>query len=77
MAEYIACVMGDDGHIVSFWAFICDGDLDATVWAKRLADSHDVELRSGEHVVTRIRAKKSEPPRRPTTAGRNNPRSAQ
>jgi hypothetical protein len=54
MAEYRAYVMGDDDHIVSFRAFVCDTDAEATVWAKQMVDGHDVELWSGERCVTRL-----------------------
>ena len=63
MAEYIACVLGDNDHIVSFWTFICDTDASATVWAKQRVNGHDVKLWSGERLVTRIEAKKFEPSR--------------
>ena len=55
MAEYRAYIVGDDGHIVSFRAFICDTDADATVWAKQMVDGHDVELWSRERFVIRLR----------------------
>ena len=54
MAAYTACVVGDDDHVVSVCAFMCDTDADAKVWAKRLVDGHDVVLWSGERIVTRI-----------------------
>jgi len=56
MAEYYrAYVIGEDGHIASFRAFLCDDDADATVWATQLVDGNDVELWSGDRVVTRIK----------------------
>jgi len=42
MIEYRAYVIGEDGHIASFQAFVSDGNADATVWAKQLVDGHDV-----------------------------------
>jgi len=54
VAEYIACVVGDDDHVISFLTFICDTDASATARAKQLAKSHDVVLWSGERIVTRI-----------------------
>jgi len=59
MAEYRAYVVGDDGHFVSFRAFICEGDAEATVWAKQMVDGHDVELWSGERFVVRVEPKKN------------------
>jgi hypothetical protein len=55
MAEYRAYVIDDDGHINSFRGFVCDTDEDATVWAKQMVDGHDVELWSGDRLVTRLR----------------------
>ena len=55
MAEYRAYIVGDDGHIVSFRAFICDTDADATVWATQMVDRQDVELWSRERFVIRLR----------------------
>jgi hypothetical protein len=57
MAEYRAYVMGEDGHIRSSRAFVCDGDADATIWAKQLVDGRDIELWSGERFVTRVNHK--------------------
>ena len=51
MAEYRAYVIGEDGHITSFRAFVCDGDADAMVWAKQLLDGNDIELWSGDRFV--------------------------
>lgn len=52
VSEYRAYVIGYDGHFVSFRAFVCGSDADATVWAKQLVDGHDVELWSGDRFVT-------------------------
>ena len=54
VSEYRAYVIGQDGHIASYRAFVCDTDADAAVWAKQLADGHDVELWSGDRFVIRI-----------------------
>ena len=54
VAEYIACVVGDDDHVISFLTFICDTDASAMARAKQLAKGHDVVLWSGERIVTRI-----------------------
>jgi hypothetical protein len=42
--EYRAYIVGHDGHFISYRAFFCDSDNDATEWAKQLVDGHDVEL---------------------------------
>jgi hypothetical protein len=62
MADYRAYLVGADGHFVSYRAFVCDNDSDATVWAKQLVDGDEVELWSGERFVTRPGVK-SEPRR--------------
>jgi hypothetical protein len=54
MSEYRAYRIGEDGHVASFRAFVCDSDANATVWAKQLLDSHDVELWSGDRFVIRL-----------------------
>jgi hypothetical protein len=54
MAEYRAYIMGEDGHIRSYRAVVCDGDADAMVWAKQLFDGNDIELWSGGRVVIRF-----------------------
>jgi hypothetical protein len=54
---YRANVIGEAGQIVKFRSFLCDTDENATVWAKQLADGHDVELWSGDRLVTRLRGK--------------------
>lgn len=45
-------IIGHDGKITSFRAFVCNNDADATVWAKQMVDGHDVELWSGDRCVT-------------------------
>jgi hypothetical protein len=52
MSEYRAYRIGDDGHVASFRAFVCDSDADATVWATQLFDGYDIELWSGDRLVT-------------------------
>ena len=54
MNEYRAYTMGHDGHITASRAFVCEGDEDATVWARQLVDGHDIELWSGERFVIRL-----------------------
>jgi hypothetical protein len=56
MSEYRAYRIGEDGHVASFRAFICDSDADATVWAKQLFDGYDIELWSGDRLVARLKS---------------------
>jgi len=49
--EYRAYVMGHDGHISSFRAFVCYNDAD--VWAKQLVEGHEIEFWSDERFVIR------------------------
>jgi hypothetical protein len=62
MAEYRAYIMGDDGHIQSYLAFVCDGDADAVVWAKHLLDGNDIELWSRGRFVMRLNHAGVRPP---------------
>lgn len=57
VSEYRAYVIGDDRHIASHRAFVCDSDADAKVWAKQLFDGHDIELWSGARLVARFTCK--------------------
>lgn len=61
MNEYRAYIVGADGHFISYRAFRCEDDSEATAWAKQLIDDHDVELWSGERFVVRLDCKKSSP----------------
>jgi len=45
-------IIGHDGKITSFRAFVRNNDADATAWAKQMVDGHDVELWSGDRFVT-------------------------
>lgn len=54
MAEYRAYIMGEDGHVSSYRAFVCNGDADAIVWAKQLRDGNDIELWSRDRFVIRF-----------------------
>jgi hypothetical protein len=56
MSEYRAYRIGEDGHVASFRAFVCDSDADATVWAKQLFYDHNIELWSGDRLVTRLKS---------------------
>ncbi|MBR1154498.1 hypothetical protein [Bradyrhizobium sp. JYMT SZCCT0428] len=54
MNEYRTYVIGDDGHIKSSRAFVCENDADAIVWAKQLVDGQDIELWSRDRLVKRL-----------------------
>jgi hypothetical protein len=60
MSEYRAYRIGEDGHVASFRAFVCDNDANATVWAKQLFDGHDIELWSGARFVASLKTNKPE-----------------
>jgi|SRR5665213_684360 len=57
MSDYRAYRIGEDGHVASFRAFVCDSDTDAAVWAKQLFDGYDIELWSGDRLVARLKSK--------------------
>jgi hypothetical protein len=53
--KYRACLIGYDGHISNYRAFVCDNDTDAIIWARQLVDGHhDVELWNGDRLVRRL-----------------------
>jgi len=54
MAEYRAYIIGRDGHFIRAKALTCADDAEAIAKAKPLVDGHDVELWSGERLVTRL-----------------------
>jgi hypothetical protein len=54
MNEYRAYTVGVDGHFIRFEPLRCANDAEAIEQAERLLDGHDVELWSGERLVTRI-----------------------
>jgi hypothetical protein len=54
VTEYRVFVFDKDNHIASFRSFVCGSDADGVVWAKQLADGHDVELWSGDRFVIRL-----------------------
>jgi hypothetical protein len=54
MPEYRAYIVGDDDHFVSFESLTCRDDAEAVTKARRLVDGHDVELWSGDRLVTRL-----------------------
>jgi hypothetical protein len=57
MAEYRAYIVGHDGHFIGFEPLVCGDDAEAIERAKRLVDGHDIELWSGDQLVTRLEAK--------------------
>jgi hypothetical protein len=57
MVEYRAYRVDVDGHFVGFEPLICADDAEAIEIAKRLVNGHDVELWSGERLVTWINHK--------------------
>jgi hypothetical protein len=54
MPEYRAYVVGDDNHFVGFEPMICRDDAEAIIKARLLVDGHDIELWSGDRLVTRL-----------------------
>jgi hypothetical protein len=56
VAEYRAFTVGRDGHFSGCESLICADDAEAIVLAGRLVGIHDVELWSGERLVTRLKA---------------------
>ena len=57
MAEYRAYTVGRDGHFIAVKALTCADDAEAIDKAKPLIDGHDIELWSGDRLVTRLKAK--------------------
>jgi hypothetical protein len=51
VAEYRAYAIARDGHSIGFDSLVCDDDAEAIEKAKRLVESHDVELWSGPRLV--------------------------
>ena len=56
MAEYRAYTVGRDGHFIAAKALTCADDAEAIDAAKPLVDGHDIELWSGDRLVTRLEA---------------------
>jgi hypothetical protein len=56
MAEYRAYTVGRDGHFMRVKVLICADDAEAIDQAKPLVDGHDIELWSGDRLVTRLEA---------------------
>jgi hypothetical protein len=51
VAEYRARAVGNDGHLVSSRAFVCDSEL--PYGQSSFVDGHDIELWSGDRLVIR------------------------
>jgi hypothetical protein len=58
VADYRAFIVGSDGHFNSVEPLTCADDDEAIEMAKRLVDQNDVELWSGDRLVTRLSSKK-------------------
>jgi hypothetical protein len=55
MPEYRAYRVGQDGHFIGFEPLVCADDNEAAEKARSLVDGHDVELWSGERLVSRLK----------------------
>jgi hypothetical protein len=62
MPEYRAYQVGLDGRIVGFEPMVCADDSEATERARRLVNGHDVELWSGERLVSTLKHKPQSKP---------------
>jgi hypothetical protein len=54
VSEYRVYTFGQDRHIAGVRRFVCQNDTDAAIWAKQLADGKDVELWTGDRLVTHL-----------------------
>ena len=54
MVEYWAYSVDRDGHFVGSEALVCADDPESIEQAKRLVDGYDIELWSGDRLVTRF-----------------------
>jgi hypothetical protein len=59
--EYRAYFVGSDGHFVKFVGLSCSDDTEAIKQARRLIDSEDIELWSGERFIVRLLHKQGPP----------------
>jgi hypothetical protein len=50
-------MLGHDEHFIGFEPLVCADDAEAVDKPKRLVDGHDIELWSGDRLVTRLKAK--------------------
>jgi hypothetical protein len=61
VTEYRVYFIGSDGHFVRFVGLSCSDDAEAIEQARRLADSQDVELWSGDRFIVRLEHKPNPP----------------
>ena len=54
MVDYRAYFVGSDGHFVRFVGLSCSDDPEAIEQARRLIESQDIELWSGERFIIRL-----------------------
>lgn len=54
--EYRAYSVGDDGHFIGFEPLICPGDSEAIAKARSIQTDHDIEVWSGDRLVTVLKA---------------------
>jgi hypothetical protein len=54
MTEYHAYTVGLEGRLVHYERLACLNDAEAIIETKRLLGNHDMELWSGERLVTRL-----------------------
>lgn len=62
VTEYRAYFVGRDGHFVGFEGLSCSDDAEAIEQARRLVDSQDIELWSGDRFIVRLEHRPSPPP---------------
>jgi len=60
VADYRAYFVGSDGHFVRFVGLSCSDDAEAIEQARRLIESQDIELWSGNRFIVRLQ-KNSDP----------------
>jgi hypothetical protein len=61
VTEYRVYFIGSDGHFVRFVGLSCSDDAKAIEQARRLTDSQDVELWSGDRFIVRLEHKPNPP----------------
>lgn len=61
VTEYRVYFVGSDGHFVRFVGLSCSGDAEAIEHARRLLDSQDIELWSGDRFIVRLEHRSSTP----------------
>ena len=58
MVDYRVYFVGSDGHFVRFVGLSCSDDAEAIEQARRLIESQDIELWSGERFIIRLPPKR-------------------